>query len=501
VTRRLPSIGLSLRGRVAALMAVVAAVAVGVAAIGSRATASNDYRVDVIFDTAKGIIPGQLVKIAGARAGTLKDIVLTPDYKARIEMQVDSRFAPFRTNARCQIRPEGLIAERFVLCDPGTADSPPLAAQGGKPPTVPVTHTFVPVSFTDLFNIWQLPVRQRLSLLIAGLGLGLAGRGDDLNDVLRRSNPTLALVRQAVSLLNAQRRQIADAVVSTDRLAAALAPRSKRVAAFIDQSARVTKQTGDRKTQLAQAVRRLPGLLDATRPALRRLDTLASAGTPVLSDLRATAPDLTRLVHRAIPFSRYGVPSLRDLGSALTYARPEIKRLRPVIKSLRQFASAGLPTGQLVEELFLSLRDRGFVEGLLNFVYYTGADLARYDNISHVVPINALINDCSTYATAPVAGCSANFSSAVGSAPAALRQAAKRHQRPAAPTSPPPSKRTPSLPRLPAIRLPGLPPIELPSAPGGPKIGLPKLDLPKLGAHASSQRRSPLDNLLDYLLG
>ena len=29
--------------------------------------AHADYRVDAIFDTAKGVLPGQLVKIAGAR--------------------------------------------------------------------------------------------------------------------------------------------------------------------------------------------------------------------------------------------------------------------------------------------------------------------------------------------------------------------------------------------------------------------------------------------------
>src|SRR5207249_5224 len=92
------------------------------------------------------------------------------------------------------------------------------------------------------------------------------------------------------------------------RVAAVLAPRSNRVASFIDNAARVTKQTGDHQTELAEAVRRLPGLLDATRPALHRLDTLAADGTPVLSDLRASAPDLTRLVRRLTPFSRYGVP-------------------------------------------------------------------------------------------------------------------------------------------------------------------------------------------------
>ena len=45
---------------------------------------------------------------------------MTPDFKARIEATVDSRFMPFHKDATCTIRPEGLIAENYVDCDPGT---------------------------------------------------------------------------------------------------------------------------------------------------------------------------------------------------------------------------------------------------------------------------------------------------------------------------------------------------------------------------------------------
>ena len=45
-----------------ALMAVVATgAAVLVLVLGSRAGAASDYRVDVIFDSARGVIGGQLV--------------------------------------------------------------------------------------------------------------------------------------------------------------------------------------------------------------------------------------------------------------------------------------------------------------------------------------------------------------------------------------------------------------------------------------------------------
>src|SRR5437588_4201838 len=127
--------------RLALVTLVLAASAAGaVLAFGSSAQGSSTARFDVIFDDARGLIGGQLVKIAGARAGTIQNVVVTPDFKARIEAAVDSRFMPFHQDATCAIRPEGLIAENYVDCDPGSANSPALSGSRGHPPTVPVTH-------------------------------------------------------------------------------------------------------------------------------------------------------------------------------------------------------------------------------------------------------------------------------------------------------------------------------------------------------------------------
>jgi ABC-type transporter Mla subunit MlaD len=94
--------------RIAALSAVLAIVAaVAALIVGSSAQGSSTARFDVIFDNARGLIGGQLVKIAGAKAGTVTNVVVTPDFKARIEATVDSRFFPFHKDATCTIRPEG----------------------------------------------------------------------------------------------------------------------------------------------------------------------------------------------------------------------------------------------------------------------------------------------------------------------------------------------------------------------------------------------------------
>ena len=186
---------------IALLGLVIAGVVLAVVLSGARADPPSTARFDVIFDDARGLVAGQLVKIAGAQAGTIDNVVVTPDFKARIEASVESRFMPFHQDATCTIRPEGLIAENYLACDPGTSGSPPLT---GTTPTVPVSHTTEPVSLLDLFNTFDLSTRERLMVLLDELGVGTAGRGEDLNQILLRANPTLTLARQAIGILNRQ---------------------------------------------------------------------------------------------------------------------------------------------------------------------------------------------------------------------------------------------------------------------------------------------------------
>jgi virulence factor Mce-like protein len=407
---RLPGLSWLVWKRLGVLaVAVAGAVAGALAFGGSGAQGDSTFRVDAVFDTAKGIIPGQLVKIAGARVGSIDDVSLTPDYKARISLNVDSRFAPFRTDSSCQIKPEGLTAENFVQCDPGSPNGQVLRGRGGHPPTVPVEHTAIPVNLTDLFNIGSVPVRERLRIVVDELGIGLAGRGEEVNAIIRRANPTLAEARRAIAILNRQRRDVTAAVDATDTIVAELASRRGQVQTFVDRAARVTQRTADRRSELADAIRRLPGLLAVAQPALQRLDELAVNGTPVINDLHASAPSFNRLTADLRPFARAAVPALKQLGVTATIGRKTLSDAQPLAAQLRRYAHNSKGTARNVAALFANLRDRGFVENLLSFVYFGAAATSRFDANSHILPAHLITSACSTFATAPVAGCSANF--------------------------------------------------------------------------------------------
>jgi phospholipid/cholesterol/gamma-HCH transport system substrate-binding protein len=487
------------------LVTIVAAAAVIGAAIaligGSVGHGQPTARFDVIFDDARGLVAGQLVKIAGARAGTINDVVLTSGFKARIEASVDRRFMPFHRNSTCTIRPEGLIAENYLECDPGTAGSQVLRASGDQPPTVPVTRTTEPVSLLDLFNTFNLPTRERGAVILDELGIATAGRGQDINQILQRANPALGAARDAISVLVSQRTQLQSLIDSSDKLATTGAAGTAQLRRFLDRAAGLSTLTATHGGALSQSIARLPALLAATRPALAQLDSIATQGTPLLQQLRAAAPSLNRVSDDLGPFATVAKPALSRLSSALGKAIPAIRQSTPLIQSLRAYASRSKSSTALAGRLFTNLQQHGFTEEFMSIFYYVGAALSRFDSTSHLLPLYVIAPQngaCGLYSTKPVPGCSAHYGAQAGyqaesAKPARERAAARRSASRGGPSPGQPSA-TPSAPT--ASGSPSAP--NQPSTPVGPLPSLPSL--PSLPTGPPPQPTSVLQAIAKYLL-
>ena len=55
-----------------------------------------------------------------------------------------------------------------------------------------MANTHPPVDLDLVLNIFRRPVRERFTLLLDALGAGLAARGEDLNQTIRRAAPGAA---------------------------------------------------------------------------------------------------------------------------------------------------------------------------------------------------------------------------------------------------------------------------------------------------------------------
>jgi ABC-type transporter Mla subunit MlaD len=132
--------------RAAAILVALVASAV-ILVVGSGAGGDEGtYQVRAIFDNGAFLVPGEEVRIAGANVGVIDDVTVTseteaaradgsPDPgKAVVVLQIDDPgFQDFREDASCLIRPQSLLGEKYVECEPtqprapGTEAPPELA--------------------------------------------------------------------------------------------------------------------------------------------------------------------------------------------------------------------------------------------------------------------------------------------------------------------------------------------------------------------------------------
>jgi ABC-type transporter Mla subunit MlaD len=407
--------------RLCVASAVVAAVAGALVWSGAGGAGPEPYRVAAIFDNADFLVKGQSVKIAGAVSGQVAEVRLTPDRRARVVMEVRREFGPFRDDGSCSIRPESLIGEKFVDCEPGTPSGQPLAEQDGVP-TLPLERNHSPVDLDLVFATLRMPYRQRLTILVNELGVGLAGRPRELNAAIRRANPALQRVNRVLSILDRDRRTLGRLIDASDEVLAELASRRGEVASFIERSDRVAGAVASRRGDLDLAIRRLPPMLAELEPAANDLAALTEDARPVANDLRAAAGPVRDLLGDFGPLSDSARPTLVAVKELSETGRRAVRSTLPVARDLRPVTRRLPETLLLARQLTESLRDQGAVDNLMRFLYYAAAATARFDRYSHIVPSYQVTGTCAQYATAPVAGCSARWRGGGGAVEKARRR-------------------------------------------------------------------------------
>jgi len=402
--------------RRALLIPAGVAVVVIVALLATSGGNGGMFRVDAVFDTAKGIVPGQLVKIAGARVGSVSDVklIVLPNagYQARMELSIDRRFEPFHPDASCQILPEGLISENFVECSPGTAGGS-LAPGSTGVPTVPVTHTATPLSLQDVINVFSLPTSQQLGLVLNELGIGTAGRGEDFNQLLQRANPALSQARHVLSIIDAQTGELVNATQQTDGVLARLAGGDRQVREFVDNAATVARTTAVHSTALGMGIQHLPATLRAIDGAMKPIDRVTASGSPLLDELRAAAPGLQTFTSEFPRFAHNAEPALTALGAAADRGLQAIGPAQPVFAHLANFATQAPPVAKLLDDLLVSMRDRGTIELALRLIYEMAVVDGNWDSISHFVTVTVQVNQRCIAENAigqPGPGCSHSYS-------------------------------------------------------------------------------------------
>jgi len=299
------------------------------------------------FATGQAVIAGQgqTVRVAGVRVGDIGGVKLV-DGRAVIRMDLDREFKDLvHTNATALLRPKTGLKDMFIDLDPGT-DEAPLARQNW---TLPVASTSPDVNPDEIYGALDSDTRDYLRLLVNGAGRGLEGRGGDLNEVLRRFEPTHRDLARVNSAVATRRKNLRRLINSLRVLNGELADDPDQLAGLVQSSSEVLRAFASEERNISATVRELPSALAQTTDTLGKVERFATILGPAAERLRPAARKLRAANAAIIPFAREITPVLRS------DIRPFVRETRPLVRRLTPSASRLVGTAEDLTTTFAKL--------------------------------------------------------------------------------------------------------------------------------------------------
>jgi ABC-type transporter Mla subunit MlaD len=414
-------------GFIAGLIATAAAAL----AVSAPADDSRTYMIEMY--NAFGIVEGSDVRVAGVNAGSVEDLDVNSKKRAVVTVKLSGPLAVLGENTTCKTAPQSLIAEYFIDCQP---DGPEIESSGDiEDPDVPASQVEQTVQNDLVQDTLREPFKRRLQLLINEFGTALAGNPENLNEAIRLGAPALRDTEKVLKVLGNQNRIIRDLNVDSDAIIARLTDRREDVVRFIQEARDTAAASAERRDDLSQDFAKLDDFLAKLNPTLVQLENFSSAGTPLLTNLDASAPGLNTLVQNLPKFNNNGRAALRSLGSASEKGKMALNRGKEEIDALAKSGRNATYVGEMLADLFRDIDDPerateedarvaadtgrpkrtiqlnngdelevdpGYtgMEGLLNYAYYQTGATNQFDQVGHLLHFNlyyALTGPCGAF--------------------------------------------------------------------------------------------------------
>jgi phospholipid/cholesterol/gamma-HCH transport system substrate-binding protein len=303
-------------GRIAAVLALVGAVAVILLLVLGG---GSSYTVTAAFENASQLVKGNNVNVAGVPVGSIKEIKLSDDGQALVEMEIsDEAYAPLPAGTHATVRSQSLsgIANRYVdLSLPAQDDGKDISSGG----TITQADTTSEVDLDQLFNTLDKPTVSHLKEVIRGFARAYDGVGPQANKGFYYLNPFLSTSRRVFGELNSDEADLSSLVVDAASLTSALDERSPEISQLVANLDGMLGTIGSEQESLASAVGQLPDFM-------RQFNTTAV-------NLRAALDDVDPLINATRPVARKLQPFAKRLRGFSTDAVPTVTRLNKIIKA------------------------------------------------------------------------------------------------------------------------------------------------------------------------
>jgi virulence factor Mce-like protein len=278
------------------------------------------YTLRAQVPNAAALVRGNEVRIAGAHVGTIADIRPYQDPRtgrvnAVLTLKLEKRIEPLPVDSAVIVRTRSALGLKYLQITEGHSRRG--FADGATMP-LSAAHP-VPVELDQVLGAFDARTRHAAAQNLDTFGSALAGRGQDLNQILANLRPLLDAVTPAFANLSATPTRLSAFFPSLERAAAAVVPVASEQAAWfraMDRTFRALATVA--RPYLQDAISEGPAsLATATRsfrvqrPFLGKVTTLVDQLQPFSAELRASSAPLGRaftsggpVLRRALPFTQ-----------------------------------------------------------------------------------------------------------------------------------------------------------------------------------------------------
>jgi phospholipid/cholesterol/gamma-HCH transport system substrate-binding protein len=379
-------------GRVLSLGAL-AAVVLLVSYLLFGGKGGSDYQL--IFPEAGQLVRGDQVQVGGVPVGSVKDIALTSDNRARITIHVESSLTPLHEGTVAQVRVPSLssVANRYIALTPGPNSNASLA-EGA---TLPASATKQVVDLDQLFNTLDAKTRKGLQGFIQGSAEQYAGRGRDLGRSTEYFAPALTATDHFFAELVRDQPVFTSFLVETAKAVTTIGARSGALSSLIENGNSTFRAIGSQQTQLAQGLHQLPITLRQGNRTFAEIPSTFGALKQLVDASKPTTVPLTTLLERLRPLLNTATPAVHNFNVAFNQPGPNndltdlVRSLPALVKSLSTASPSSVTA--LKESVPITNFFGPYAPDLAGTLRTFGQTSAYYDANGHYVRISPVLPD------------------------------------------------------------------------------------------------------------
>src|SRR5918992_272135 len=272
------------------------------------------YQLKVELPNGAKLVPGNEVRAGGFRVGIVEEITSVRKRVdgevrsiAQLDLKLDSQIEPLSKDTEIGVRPRSALGLKYVELVPGRAEE--TFADGA---TVPLENAGeITPELEDVLATFPPETRSDSQAALEGFGDAFAGRGEDINIVIRELNPFLRHLTPVMENLSDPATELRNFFPALGAAAAEAAPVAEVQARLFGQMADTFAAMSRDPEALRQTIEESPPTLAVATASFRVQTPFLARFADVSRELEPGAEELRRALPLVNDALQAGVPAFR----------------------------------------------------------------------------------------------------------------------------------------------------------------------------------------------